>query len=102
MLRSGIRDIEQVPSGARESFFAYFDSIRAVLTAGLRERGRAHTRVSGAIGHAINFLTWHSLVREQQIDAGEAAMLLVAMVEAAGAVTDSAQTARRRCAQRAA
>jgi AcrR family transcriptional regulator len=102
MLRSGIRDIEQVPAGARESFLAYFEAIRAVLMVGRRERARVCARVSGAIGHAINFLTWQSLVREQEMSAGEAVMLMTAMVEAASAITGGDQTARQRRSRRAA
>jgi AcrR family transcriptional regulator len=102
MLRSGIRDIEQVPAGARESFFGYFQTVHAALMLGHRERGRARARVSGAIGHAINFLTWQSLVREQQMSAGEAVMLMAAMVEAASAVAGGDQIARRRRPRRAA
>jgi AcrR family transcriptional regulator len=102
MLRSGIRDIEQVPTGARESFVGYFEAIRAVLMVGRPERGRVRVRVSGAIGHAINFLTWQSLVREQQMSADEAVMLMTAMVDAAGTITGGARSARRRRSQRAA
>jgi AcrR family transcriptional regulator len=83
MLFSGIRDIEHVPAGSRDAFLGYFESIRGALMAGRRERGRRRARASGAIGHAIHFLTWRSLVREQRLDEGEAVALMAAMVEAA-------------------
>jgi AcrR family transcriptional regulator len=83
MLSRGTRDIEHVPAGARQAFVGYFEAVRAALMAGRRERGRTRTRVSGAIGHAINFATWHSLVREQRLSADEAVALMMAMVQAA-------------------
>jgi hypothetical protein len=51
---------------------------------GRRERGRTRLRVAGAIGHAINFHTWHSLVREQQLSVEEAITLMTATAQAAG------------------
>jgi AcrR family transcriptional regulator len=93
MLAAGLRDIEHVPAGSREAFLGYFETVRAVLMARRRERGRARARVSGAIGHAIKFYTWHSLVREQQLRNDEAIGLMTATVHAA------AQTARDRSRQ---
>jgi AcrR family transcriptional regulator len=83
MLRTGIRDIDHVPAESRDAFFGYFEAVHVALMAGRRERGRARARVSGAIAHAINFNTWHSLVREQQLSADEAVTLTTAMVRAA-------------------
>ena len=83
MLHAGIRDIEHVPAGSREAFLGYFDAVHAALMTGRRERGRPRARVSGAIAHAINFHTWRSLVRQQQLTADEAITLTTAMVHAA-------------------
>ena len=83
MLHAGIRDIEHVPAGSREAFLGYFEAVHAALMAGCRQRGRPRARVSGAIAHAINFHTWRSLVREQQLSAHEAITLTTAMVQAA-------------------
>jgi AcrR family transcriptional regulator len=83
MLSPGIRDLEHVPAGARETFLGYFAAAQETLMAGRRERGRRRVLVSGAIGHAINFLTWRSLVREQQLAAEEGVALMMAMVQAA-------------------
>jgi AcrR family transcriptional regulator len=83
MLRTGIRDIEHVPAGSREAFLGYFEAVQATLMAGRRQRGRGRARVSAAIAHAINFPTWHFLVREQQLSAEEAMTLTTAMVRAA-------------------
>jgi AcrR family transcriptional regulator len=84
MVSNSIRDIEQVPAATAESFLGYFAEVRSVLMAGRPERGRARTRVGAAIGHAIGFPTWRSLVREQGLRDAEAVTLLAAMVEAAG------------------
>lgn len=83
MTSIGIRDIEFVPAAARASFFGYFDHVHRVLMAGRLERGKARTRVSAAIGHAISFSTWQSLVREQGLSSQEFCALMAAMVLAA-------------------
>ena len=83
MLHAGIRDIEHVPAGSREAFFGYFEAVHAALMTGRSERVRPRARVSGAIAHVINFHTWRSLVREQQLSADEAITLTTAMVHAA-------------------
>jgi AcrR family transcriptional regulator len=64
MLSVGIRDIDAVPPAAREAFFGYFRHVARSLMTGRRERGRKRVRTAAAVGHAISFLTWHSLVRE--------------------------------------
>jgi AcrR family transcriptional regulator len=87
MLATGIRDIEHVPAESRQAFLGYFQTVHAALIAGRRERGRARTRVSGAVGHAINFHTWHSLVRDQQLSGDEAITLMIATVQAAAQPT---------------
>jgi AcrR family transcriptional regulator len=89
MLSSGIRDIEQVPAASRRAFLGYFESVQGALMAGRRERARARTRTSGAIGHAINFLTWQSLVRGQQLTSAEAVALMSATVQAAATCGDT-------------
>ena len=83
MLTVGIRDIDTVPPATREAFFGYFHHVTGSLMAGRRERGRARTRVAAAIGHAISFATWRSLVRDGSIGNDEAAELMEAMVDAA-------------------
>ena len=87
MLATGIRDVEHVPAGSREAFLGYFQTVHAALMVGRRERGRTRLRLAGAIGHAINFHTWHSLVREQQLSVDEAITLMTATVQAAGQPT---------------
>jgi AcrR family transcriptional regulator len=83
MLSNSLRDMEQVPAGTRDSFLGYFAGVHAALMEGRGDRGRARARVSGALGHAVSFLTWRSLVREQGLRDEEAISLAVAMVRAA-------------------
>jgi AcrR family transcriptional regulator len=99
MIANSIRDIEKVPAATAEGFLGYFAEIGTVLMSGRPERGRARARVSAAIGHAIGFPTWRSLVREQGLRDAEAVALLAAMIDAAGAtgaqLTASAQPGPR-------
>jgi len=52
-----------------------------------RERGGTRRRAAAAIGHAVSFPTWQSLVRQHGLSDGEAAALMAALVESAGAAT---------------
>jgi AcrR family transcriptional regulator len=83
MLFNSFRDVEAVPEATRQSFLGYFEGVLAILMAGRPERGRTRRRVSGAIGHAIGFPTWRSLVREQALADEDAVTLMAAMVDAA-------------------
>ncbi len=86
MLENLFRDEAAVPL-VRERFAAfrgYFAAAQDVLTAGRGLRGAGRRRVRAAIGHAIAFSTWKSLVVEQGLDDGEAAALMCALVVAAG------------------
>jgi hypothetical protein len=46
-------------------------------------RGAGARPVRAAIGHALSFATWQSLVREQGLDDGQAADLMRALVTVA-------------------
>lgn len=80
------RDIELVPAmqGPAAEFLGYLVGLVAVLDAGRPERGRARERVRAALGHAVTFTTWQSLVRGQGLEEAEAIALMAALVEAAG------------------
>ena len=65
------------------AFRGYLEAARETLMAGRSLRGAARRRTHAAIGHAIAFSTWKSLVREQELDDAEAATLLQALVAAA-------------------
>jgi AcrR family transcriptional regulator len=62
----------------------YLDEIRGLLVQGWPIRGRGRARLRRAIGHALEFGTWQSLVRRQGSTTGEAAGLMLAVVRAAG------------------
>jgi AcrR family transcriptional regulator len=87
MLGNLLRDEDDV-SFVKERFAAYHGFLAAVadiLMAGRGLRGRARKRVRAAIGHALAFSTWRSLVREQGLDGDQAADLMCRLVVAAKA-----------------
>jgi AcrR family transcriptional regulator len=90
MLEKTSRDAPLVASMARPvaAFRAYMEAIVDAVIAGRPERGEARRRVRAAIGHAISFPTWQSLVREQGLEDAEAVAVVAAMVESAGAATE--------------
>jgi AcrR family transcriptional regulator len=64
------------------AFRGYFAAARDTLMAGRRLRGTARRRTQAAVGHAVAFSTWKSLIREQQLSPADAAVLLSALVAA--------------------
>ncbi len=88
MLTSLIRDAPLVPSIERlleDGFQPYLGAVTDILVAGRRVRGAAARRTRGAIGHALAFGTWRSLVREQSLDDADAIALMAALVAGAPA-----------------
>jgi len=84
MMANLIRD-EQVNPHVRKhfaAFHAFMEAARDVLLAGRGLRGRARDRVAGAIGHALSFVTWRSLVRDQGLDPDAAVELMCELVAA--------------------
>lgn len=86
MLESTGRDIGRVPAMEKPiaAFAAFRTSATDTLMTGRPERGAARRRVQAAIGHALLFPTWRSLLRMQGLDNAEAVALMAAMVESAG------------------
>jgi AcrR family transcriptional regulator len=86
MLDNVFRDAPLVPAmkPARERFQRQLSAMHATLMRGRRQRGRRRARVGGAVGHAIGFGAWSSLVRENGLDIAEAVDLMTSMVLAAG------------------
>jgi AcrR family transcriptional regulator len=84
MLRNARRDREHVPRFAVDAGLAYLASARDALMIGRRERGRSRERVAAAIGHALDFGTWNSLVAEQGLPEAEAIEVMCGMVACAG------------------
>ena len=63
----------------------HLERVREVVLDAWPARGRAQERLTRAIGHALDFRTWQSLVRGQGCTPAEAAGLMVALAEAAAA-----------------
>jgi len=66
------------------AFLGYFAAARDTLMAGRNLRGAARRRTQAALGHAIAFSTWKSLVRDQGLNDADAATLVRALVASAG------------------
>jgi AcrR family transcriptional regulator len=86
MIANLIRDEETNEHVRRHfgPFHGYMDAARDVLMRGRRERGQGRVRVRAAIGHALAFETWRSLVRDEGLGNSQAAMLMRGFVRAAG------------------
>jgi AcrR family transcriptional regulator len=65
----------------------YLEEIRDLLVEAWAMRGGAKVRLRRAIGHALEFRTWQSLVRRQGCRTNEAVQLMLAFVRAARRVT---------------
>lgn len=87
MLDNLFRDETTVPAVRQQfsGFRGYLQQARAVLMVGRGVRGDAHRRTQAAVGHAVAFSTWKSLVREQQLSNVEAAALMALAVSSAAA-----------------
>jgi hypothetical protein len=85
MLENLFRDEIAVPIvGERfAAFRGYFVAARDTLMQGRRLRGAAKLHTRAAIGHAIAFSSWRSLVREEGLDDAAAVELMRAFVSAA-------------------
>jgi len=86
MLGNLLRDAATVPIVAElmDGFRARLDAMRDALLRGRGERGRARADVRAAIGHALAFATWSSLVRAEGVEEARAVRLMCGMVAAAG------------------
>jgi hypothetical protein len=85
MMRNLLRDERIVPS-VEESFAGfhqYLAGVREMLLTGWGVRGRARERTRAAVGHALAFNTWSSLVRDQGLDDRAAAELMCGLVAGA-------------------
>ncbi len=85
MLDNLFRDEADVPL-VRERFSAfhgYMTTARDTLMVGRRLRGAHRRRTQAAVGHAIAFSTWKSLVPEQGLQDDDAATLLRRLVDTA-------------------
>lgn len=85
LLENVQRDAAVMPVVAEMNAYRvrYLEGIRDVLLEGWAARGVARARQRRAIGHALEFDTWQSLVRRQGCRTGEAARLMLDFVRAA-------------------
>jgi AcrR family transcriptional regulator len=83
MLENLLRDETTMPLVQERfaAFRSYCEAARDTLLAGRGERGAARRRTRAALGHALAFSTWRSLVREQRLSDAEAAALVGALVQ---------------------
>jgi AcrR family transcriptional regulator len=86
MMSRVIRDAPLVESlsAQTQARLAFFDQIASILMRGRGLRGKRRACVEAAIGHALAFSTWQSLVREHGLTNAEAVDLMAGMVERAG------------------
>jgi len=82
MLEKTTRDAPLVPAmrAAVESMGTWFAEAVATIVRGRRERGARRRQVEAAIGHAVSFATWRSLVREQGLSNSDAVDLMQGLV----------------------
>jgi AcrR family transcriptional regulator len=82
MYESLFRDESLVPAVERRlrDFHGYLEAVRGVL---LKGRGRAAVRTREALGHAVSFGTWRSLVQEQGLAQEDAVALMCRLVASA-------------------
>ena len=85
LLENVQRDAAVMPLVAEMNAYRvrYLDEIRDLLLEAWTTRGRAKARLRRAIGHALEFRTWQSLVRRQGCRTNEAVQLMLTFVSAA-------------------
>jgi hypothetical protein len=78
MLVNILRDLETMEVVRQQfaPFERYLEAAHATLMLGRPVRGRRLHAVRAAVGHALGFTTWRSLVREQQCTPAEAVDLM--------------------------
>lgn len=86
MLANIHRDMELVPAVRRSTapFQDYMAAAREVLLSGRSARGRPAHTTRAAVGHALAFYTWRSLVQEQGCSRAQAVALMSALVSGQG------------------
>jgi len=86
MYMSLFRDESLVPIVARRlnTFRGFLDAAADALMRGRGLRGARRRRTRAALGHAVSFSTWRSLVDEQGLGEDEAVALMCRLVEDAG------------------
>jgi AcrR family transcriptional regulator len=84
MLEKTTRDLALVPAlrPSMEAFRGWSDAAAEALLRGRPERGARRRRLRAAVGHALAFETWRSLVREQRLSQSDTIELMGALAAA--------------------
>ena len=85
MMANLVRDAPQMPVLAEllAPYDQYLAAVRGVLAAGWGARGRRRELLLAAVGHALDFATWRSLVRGRGLEEEMAVELMVRLVRGA-------------------
>jgi AcrR family transcriptional regulator len=82
MISNVVRDAQVHPLTREmaEPFFEHFERMRYVLATGWGTDDERLGLLLGAMGHALDFQTWRSLVRQQGLSEEQAVELMIGMV----------------------
>lgn len=82
MMSSSARDIELKPVllEVLAPFFEHWERMRGILAVGWEVEDERRELLLAAIGHALDFGTWRSLVRQQGLTDGQAVEIMACMV----------------------
>jgi AcrR family transcriptional regulator len=85
MMSNSVRDALSKPVifEVLAPLFERWERMRRVLSAGWGTSGGRHELLLAAVGHALDFATWRSLVRGQGLDDGRAVEIMVCAVRCA-------------------
>jgi hypothetical protein len=86
MLENTTRDLALVPAlrPSMDALRGWLDAAADAIVGGRPERGGRRRRLRAAVGHALAFETWRSLVRHQGMSQSEAIELMETLAAAAG------------------
>jgi AcrR family transcriptional regulator len=82
MLSNALRDapLDPVAQETMVSFYQYWEAMRDALADAYGASGERHEALLGAIALALDFQTWRTLVRQQELSQDRAVELMVGMV----------------------
>lgn len=85
MMSNSVRDMPLKPVlyEILAPFFGHWERMRDVLATGWNARGETRGLLAAAVGHALDFGTWRSLVRQQGLTDEQAIRLMVGSVRCA-------------------
>ncbi len=91
------RDLPQFPALAEvlAPYDEHWVRLGDVLAAGWQTQQDDRKLVRAAIGHAMNFQTWRSLAREEELDDSEAVKLMVTLIRCVAQGSEDATTLHR-------